>query len=291
MDYRKYLRIARRAAFAAGRVIKRCQRSGLDVKTKGQHYNLVTAADVASEEKIVAVIRAAFPGHNILAEEKTYGKTDSPFTWVIDPIDGTSNFAHGFPHYGISIGLAHEGEIVVGVVLHPERRELFQAVKGHGAFCNNKPIRTSDAPGLRQSLLVTGFHYERDKKMEKTLSIIGTLLRLGIMDIRRTGSAALDLCYTAAGRVEGFFESRLNPWDFAAGILIVTEAGGRVSSWDGGPLALEASSIAATNGRIQDELLGVLKEDGARRKAPKGKEKAKRDANRRGKPKKRKEKK
>ncbi len=260
MDYRKHLRTARRAAFAAGRVIKQCQRSGLDVKTKGQHYNLVTAADVASEDRIVAVIRAAFPDHNILAEEKEYGKTDSPFTWVIDPIDGTSNFAHGFPHYAVSIGLAYGAEIVVGVVLYPERRELFHAVRGQGAFCNNKPIRTSDAPGLRQSLLVTGFHYERDKKMETTLSSIGTLLRLGIMDIRRTGSAALDLCYTAAGRVEGYFESRLNAWDFAAGILIVTEAGGRVTTWEGGPVPINASSIVATNGRIHEELVGVLGE-------------------------------
>lgn len=261
MNYQKHLRVARRAAFAAGRVIKRVSRTGLSVTVKGEHYNLVTAADVAAEEKIVSVIRAAFPGHNILAEEKDYGRTGSPFTWVIDPIDGTSNFAHGFPHYGVSIGLARGEEMAVGVIYFPERRELFHAVRGGGSFCNGRPIRASAAPDLRHSLLVTGFHYDRDEKMELTLRKIGRLLRLGIMDIRRTGSAALDLCYTAAGRVEGHFEYKLNPWDFAAGLLIVTEAGGRVTSWEGRPLGLTASSIVATNGRIHDELLKVLGEE------------------------------
>ncbi len=246
------------AAQAAGRVIARFGRDSLDVRAKGEHYNLVTAADIACEDEIVRVIRAAHPDHNFFAEEKKYERTPSPFTWVIDPIDGTANFAHGFPHFAVSVALAHEGALVCGVVLDPSRNETFRAARGQGAFLNDRPIRVSGAGSLRESLLVTGFYYDRGATMDETLEKIRTLLRRGAMDIRRTGSAALDLCWVACGRVDGYFEYKLNAWDFGAGALIVGEAGGRVSDWRGEPLPLAASSIAATNGRYHEELVGVL---------------------------------
>jgi myo-inositol-1(or 4)-monophosphatase len=259
MDYTPFLDTALAAAAAAGKVIERFKTEPLNVKTKGQHYNLVTAADVACEDAITAAVRAAYPDHNILAEEKDYGKTDSPFLWVIDPIDGTANFAHGFPHFAVSIALAHEGELVVGVVLDPSRNELFQAVRGRGASLNGRPLAVSAAGSIKESLLITGFPYDRGKTLDETLEKIGTFLRLGAMDIRRVGSAALDLCWLAAGRADGYFEYLLNAWDFAAGVLILREAGGRVTDWDGKPIPLAASSLLASNSRVHEELLGVLR--------------------------------
>jgi myo-inositol-1(or 4)-monophosphatase len=258
MDYTPYLKTALAAASVAGKVIERFKNAPLDVRTKGEHYNLVTAADLACEEKIVETIRASWPAHNFSAEENKYERTDSPFTWVIDPIDGTANFAHGFPHFAVSIALAREGSLVLGVVLDPSRGELFQAVRGQGAALNGRPLTVSPARSVRESLLVTGFYYDRGDMMDETLEKIRALLRLGVMDIRRTGSAALDLCWVACGRVDGYFEYKLNAWDFAAGALILTEAGGKGTDWEGRPLPLEASSIAATNGRFHEELVGVL---------------------------------
>ncbi len=255
----EFIDTAINAARAAGRVIERFKSEPLDVRTKGEHYNLVTAADVACEEEIVRTIRADWPDHNFFAEEMKYERTPSPFTWVIDPIDGTANFAHGFPHFSVSIALARGEELVSGVVLDPSRGELFQAVRGAGARLNGRPLAVSAAASLRESLLVTGFYYDRGATMDETLDKIRTLLRAGVMDIRRTGSAALDLCWVAAARVDGYFEYKLNAWDFAAGALILAEAGGRVTDWQGRPLPLAASSIAATNGRYHEELVRVLK--------------------------------
>jgi myo-inositol-1(or 4)-monophosphatase len=260
MDYSAYIEVALSAAKAAKEILYHTFRTAFVIKTKGSHFNLVTEADIECEKKIVSVIRETFPEHNILAEEHDYGKTGSPFTWVIDPLDGTNNFAHRLPHYSISIALAHYGEAVLGVILDPERDELFTAVKGQGAALNNNPIKVSGAATLKESLLITGFYYDRGEKMRQALKRVESFLSLGVIDVRRFGSAALDLCYVACGRADGYFEFMLNPWDFAAGRLIVEEAGGLVTNDAGHQFGLVPSYIVASNGKIHEAMLEILNE-------------------------------
>jgi myo-inositol-1(or 4)-monophosphatase len=258
MDYTNFLETALGAAETARSILYRSFRAPLEIKTKSTHFDLVTAADIECEKKVVEKIRDSFPEHNILAEEHAYGETNSPFTWVIDPLDGTNNFAHRLPHYSVSIALAYKGEAVLGVVLDPERDELFQAVKGKGAALNGAPLTVTNAKTLRESLLITGFYYDRGSKMRESLGKIEEFLSLGIIDIRRLGSAALDLCYVASGRADGYFEFMLNPWDFAAGKLILEEAGGTVTDRDGKPFGIAASYVVASNGLIHAQMLEVL---------------------------------
>lgn len=254
-----FLATAIRAARAAGTVLLEHARSGFRIEYKAA-INLVTDADRAAEERIVQTILAAHPSHRILAEERGQGgSADSPYHWIVDPLDGTTNFAHGFPFYSVSIGLEYEGECVLGVVLDPVRDELFTAVRGQGAYVNREPIHVSDVKTLDQSLLVTGFAYNIRETPNNNLDHFARI-SLRAQAVRRTGSAALDLCYVAAGRFDGYWEVVLSPWDMAGGIVILREAGGLASGFTKGTFSLYGQELVATNGLIHDQLLEALQQ-------------------------------
>jgi len=234
------------------------------VEKKGM-VDLVTEADLASEKAIVTSLRRAFPEHIIVAEEGDYPDgslrddqtSPSPYRWVIDPLDGTTNYVHGLPIFAVSIGCQLEGETVVGVVINPARGEEYVAVKGRGATLNGLPIRVSPVDTLQNSLLVTGFPYSHDEVFYKSFDLFRELYDR-CQGVRRLGAAALDFCYVAAGRFDAFYEANLRPWDLCAGDLICREAGGRTSDWFGGPLPFSGRRTLASNGRIHEEVLGVL---------------------------------
>ena len=222
--------------------------------------NLVTEADLASQKAAIGVIKKAFPSHDFLGEENARKNTGSPYTWVIDPIDGTTNFAHTFPQCSISIALFHKNQVILGGVLNPITQELFLAQKGKGATLNGKKIHVSQVKKVHEALLVTGFPYNRNEIMPQLLTRFENFLR-ACHDVRRLGSAALDLCWVAAGRLDGYWEQNLNPWDVAAGTLILTEAGGKVTDFNGKKwpkmqdFGLE---ILASNGKIHTEMKNIL---------------------------------
>ncbi len=253
------LAIASDAAKAAGSLLRDFTRTELRIEHKNP-INLVTDADHAAEQCIIDHIRARVPGHRILAEER--GAVDQPassYQWVIDPLDGTTNFAHGYPVYSISIGVEYEGRGLLGVVYDPTRDELFSAESGRGAFLNGTPISVSRTEQLDQALLVTGFAYDIRDTLNNNLDHFGRFA-LRAQGLRRTGSAALDLCYVAAGRFDGFWEVKLNPWDMAAGVVILREAGGTVTDFRGAPHSIYQPELVASNGRIHDAMLAVLAE-------------------------------
>ncbi len=219
--------------------------------------DLVTDADLASEKYIIKAITAKFPEHSILAEEGSSVDNGSEFKWVVDPLDGTTNFAHNFPFYCVSIGCEYQGEIIAGAIFDPERNEMFEAVKGGGARLNRKVIRVSDKNKLEKSLLATGFPYDIGTSSEDNLKFFRRFIKRA-RAIRRAGSAALDLAYLACGRFDGFWELKLHPWDSAAGSLIVKEAGGRVTSFDGSKYTIYNKYILASNGRIHRQMINIL---------------------------------
>ena len=230
------LNIAKKAALNAGKIISRASRdiSQLTVSTK-QQSDYVTEVDRAAEDEIIATIRDTYPGHSILAEESgaqagTAG--DSEYQWIIDPLDGTTNFIHGFPQYAISIGVAHKGVMTHAVVFDPTRNELFTASKGDGAFLNDKRIRVSKRSKLDESLIGTGFPYRVFDHVDAYLAIFREIAKK-TAGMRRPGAASLDLAYVACGRLDGFWELGLSPWDMAAGTLLITEAGGLVGDFSG----------------------------------------------------------
>jgi len=231
----------------------------LMVSHKGT-VNLVTDVDLAAEELIVSRIRTAFPAHSILAEEcHNEAPSNEGIHWVIDPLDGTTNYAHGYPVFSVSIGLEISGEVEWGVVFDPVRDELYSARRGSGASCNGVSLSVSKTTALGSSLLATGFPYDLQISQENNLdNFCGFAVR--VQGVRRAGSAALDLCYVAAGRFDGFWEFKLKPWDCAAGSLVVREAGGVVTSFNGGPLSIYQGEVVASNGLIHQEMLDVLKE-------------------------------
>ncbi|MBN2531754.1 MAG: inositol monophosphatase [Spirochaetales bacterium] len=229
-----------------------------NVSFKSAHYDMVTKADIESEKIIVSTIKEKFPCHNILAEENNYEQTDSPYTWIIDPLDGTNNFVHGIPVFSISIALAKNGSIIMGVVYDPTREELFCAQHGDGAMLNNKLVRVTEAEDLSSSILATGFYYNRGKEMEETLDNIKRFFLSGIIGIRRMGSAALDLCNVACGRLDGFWEYYLSPWDFAAGVYIVEQAGGKVTDQYNEKVKIAPSYIVSSNGKIHTKMLDIV---------------------------------
>ncbi len=230
-----------------------------DIRQKASH-NLVTAADLAAEKIITELISRRFPDHALLAEEGWQDTSlAAPDLWIIDPLDGTNNYAHHFPHFCVSIAYAKQGQAQAGVVYDPVREEMFTAERGAGALLNDKPITTSAAPDLKQALVGTGFYYERGQIMELTLEKIRTLFKTNIHGVRRTGAAALDLCWIAAGRLDAFFEYRLAPWDFAAAALIIEEAGGRVACRCGQPLKLDSKGITATNAHLMNPFLDIVR--------------------------------
>ena len=218
--------------------------------------DLVTEADRRSEALIVKRLHTFFPEHAVVGEEGGGQKTDSDYCWYVDPLDGTTNFAHGFPVFCVTLGLAYRGEIITGVVYDPIHDELFTAERGLGAYLNNKSIHVSKTAGLTESLLATGFPpFASNHDLNIEFYLRFTMLSHGI---RRAGSAALDLCSVAAGRFEGFWELKLNPWDKAAGSLLVTEAGGRVTDLEGRPFNLLGDEVFASNGLVHDEMVKVF---------------------------------
>lgn len=254
--------IARQAALAGGDVIAKYFRTAIEVRGK-QSFNLVTTADIESERIIVQTIRDRFPNDAILGEEGTQGSLEAERLWIVDPLDGTNNFAHGLEQFAVSIGFYEQGVPRVGVIYQPTRQEWYWAIQGQGAFRQSPntplvPMIVSTAERLDQSLIGCGFFYDRGTMMEATLQSIGDLFRAQIHGIRRFGAASLDLCMVASGALDGFFEYELAPWDFAAGRLIVEEAGGELSTCSGEPLPIGRSSLLASNRKIHQAALQVV---------------------------------
>jgi myo-inositol-1(or 4)-monophosphatase len=253
--------IAIQAAREAGVILQEYAKRGFQIRNKGR-INLVTEADLASERHIKELINSHYPGHRILAEESgvsAHASAPDEYLWIIDPLDGTTNYSHGFPCYAVSIGVERKGEMVAGVVFDPERDELFAAEKGAGATLNGEKIQVSEIDQLERSLVVTGFPYDIRERMDEYLPWWRKFLGRA-QGVRRLGAAAIDMCCIASGRMDGFWEHGLNPWDAAAGWIIVEEAGGRVTRMDGSPYTTYAASLLCTNAKIHEEMLAVLEE-------------------------------
>ncbi|MFH1037096.1 MAG: inositol monophosphatase family protein [PVC group bacterium] len=249
------LAAALEAVRSAGRIIQEQGARVFRVDHKGA-TDLVTEVDLAAEKEIIAILSKTFPGHRIMAEESGPAERESDYVWLIDPIDGTTNFVHGYPFYSVSVALECRAAVILGIVYDPLRDELFQAVRGEGTFLNGRALSVSGVDSLEGSLLATGFPYDRDQRA-RALSIASRLLPR-VQGVRRDGSAALDLAYVAAGRLDGFWEFGLKPWDTAAGRLLVEEAGGRVSDFRGQEFDIRLGAIAATNRRIHADLIALL---------------------------------
>ena len=257
MDFETLKKVGIEAAYEGAEVTRSLIGKIRHIQKKGE-IDLVTEADLGSEKAIIEKIRTCFPDHAILAEESQPIRGNSKYQWIIDPIDGTTNFSHAIGHYAISIALSMENTIVIGVVLNPETNELFTAVKGQGAFLNDAPIGVSRIETVSDSLLVTGFPYNFKEIYDAVIQRFSNCLRAA-QGIRRFGSAALDLCYIACGKFDGYWEQNLKPWDTAAGFLIVEEAGGKVTDFADQPYAIEKKEILATNCKIHPQMLPLLK--------------------------------
>jgi myo-inositol-1(or 4)-monophosphatase len=250
-----YLSTAVEIAREAGALLAQLFESPQEISYK-RKADLVTEADRRSEALIVERLRSHFPTHAVVSEEGGGQKTGSDYCWYVDPLDGTTNFAHGFPVFCVTLGLACRGEVVAGVVYDPIREELFAAERGCGAYLNDKRIRVSKTASLSESLLATGFPpFATNHDLNIQFYFRFTMLSHGI---RRPGSAALDLCSVAAGRFDGFWELKLNPWDKAAGSLLVTEAGGRVTDLEGRPFDVLGDEVFGSNGLVHDEMVKVF---------------------------------
>jgi myo-inositol-1(or 4)-monophosphatase len=256
-----YRDVACATALAAGEILRQGFGQAHEVTLKSGSNNLVTEMDRRSEALIIEHIGQAFPGHSFLGEEGGASGGSSPWRWVIDPLDGTTNYAHHYPCFAVSIGLIHEGIGQVGVVYQPLLDELFVAVKGQGATLNNRAIAVSQTDDLTFAMLATGFPYNIQTFPERPLAAFEGFVRQA-QAVRRDGSAAIDLAYVAAGRYDGFWEAGLADWDTAAGHLLITEAGGQVSDYQGGAFRSGGPTIAASNGRIHEAILTVLQAAG-----------------------------
>ncbi len=257
-EIQRFFETALSAALSAGELLLSRVNSELNTKYKGR-VNLVTSADQDAEQLIIDIIRNSFPAHQILAEERPPVATASEYRWIIDPLDGTTNYVHGLPFYAVSIALEWRGRIIVGVVNVPALHEVFTAIHGQGAYLNKKSILVSTTTQLNNALLATGFPYEQETHFHLNFELFKAFYQK-CQGIRRAGSAAIDLCYVACGRFDGFWEYALNPWDVAAGSLIVTEASGKVTNIDRTPFRVDARQILATNGRIMDEMYGIFEQ-------------------------------
>lgn len=254
----RYLQLAIAAAKEAGRIqLSHFGHSHL-VEYKSE-FNPVTAVDRLCEQKIIGMILTAFPDHDILTEESPYEGKGSSWKWIIDPIDGTTNFFHGFPCFCVSIGLEIEGEVWLGVVYVPTLNELFYAERGKGAFLNGERLFVSKNDRLNKSLLCTGFPYDVQEHADFYLLYFRQFIKKSFA-VRRPGSAAIDLSYLAAGRFDGFWEFKLHPWDVAAASLMIMEAGGKVTDFQGKPFSIYSEEILASNGLIHEEMLQAIQE-------------------------------
>jgi myo-inositol-1(or 4)-monophosphatase len=253
---RDYVQTAEEAARRAGHIL-RAWSSKFTVREKSRS-NLVTEADEASQSAIYEFIHGRYPNHRFCGEEGlSVEDSDSPYRWVIDPLDGTTNYVHGFPYYAVSIGLECRGEMIVGAIFDPVRDEMFMAARGEGSSLNRRPLRCSDIGELGQAMVIASLPVatsEHDQAVRRFLTVLPKA-----QTVQRTGSAALNLANVAAGRVDGFWSTSLKPWDMAAGILLVEEAGGRISKIDGSPFRLEEPNLLATNGAVHQQLQDALK--------------------------------
>lgn len=253
---RDYVQTAEEAARRAGHIL-RAWSSKFTVREKSRS-NLVTEADEASQAAIYEFIHGRYPQHGFCGEEGlSIDRPDSPYRWVIDPLDGTTNYVHGFPYYAVSIGLESRGEMIVGAIFDPVHDDMFLAVRGEGATLNRRPLRVSDNNDLSQALVIASLPVatsEHDEALRRFLSVLPAA-----QSVQRTGSAAMNLANLAAGRIDGFWSSSLKPWDMAAGILLVEEAGGRISKLNGSPFKLEEPNLLATNGSaVHEQLIPLL---------------------------------
>jgi myo-inositol-1(or 4)-monophosphatase len=253
----KPLAVLVEAALAGGDVLKRYFGSDFRISYKGA-LNLVTEADVASEKEAVGILKRRFPGASILAEESGEERGESRSRFIIDPLDGTTNFAHGYPVFAVSIAYEEGNSVLAGVVYDPVREELFTAARGRGAFLNGRKLTVTSARDLGSALLVTGFPYDLKEDLTGNLELFHRFMGAS-RAIRRDGSAALDLCYVAAGRFDGFWEEKLGPWDTAAGALMVEEAGGRVTDLSGGSFHYRRGAIVASNSALHEAMIALIR--------------------------------
>lgn len=253
----RYLATAIEVVTAAGAIQRARFGQAIRIDKKGT-IDLVTEVDVEVERAARALLASRFPDHDILAEELGGGKRGASHRWVFDPLDGTTNFAHGLPIFCSSLALEIDGEAVVGAVFDPNRQELFTAERGVGAWLNGAPIRVTDTAALIDALLVTGFPYDVHDRLDEVIGLFKAYVGKA-RAIRRLGSAAIDLCWVAAGRMDGFWEENLQPWDTRAGALLVQEAGGRVSGLDGAPWDPYARHLLASNGALHEAMLEVVR--------------------------------
>ena len=249
------------AARLGGEVLMRYLSQGVQMRDKssdgGKTYDLVSDADLDSEKIIGDYLGKLFPGHELLGEEDLDGDINAEHLWVIDPLDGTNNYAHAIPHFAVSIAHYHLGKPIVGVILNPARDDLFTAAENQGAYRNGERVKVCDSVSLAQTLVGCGFYYDRGAMMRSTLNAVEEFFGHDIHGIRRFGTASLDLCQVGCGHFGAFFEYQLSPWDFAAGRLFVEEAGGRVTDGRGNPLPLEMSSLVASNGHLHDAAIEI----------------------------------
>lgn len=264
--------VGRQAALAAGAVMRLNYLKPHRITLKGA-IDPVTETDLQAQELIIGLIRQHFPDHAFLAEEERMGEGSkaggagvggagvSPAhlnRWIIDPLDGTVNFAHGFPAFCVSIAFEAEARLEYGVVYDPLRDELFEARRGEGAFLNREPVRVSKTERLDRALLATGFPYDIRERVQETMARLGRVVGAA-QGVRRAGSAALDMCYVACGRFDGFWEENLKPWDTAAGLLLIEEAGGRITTFGGGPYEIYSPNILASNDVLHEALLALIR--------------------------------
>lgn len=257
-DLQRFLDIATEAASAGGAVLQHYWGNLSDIRQKGRPGDLVTEADKAAEKEVLAVLRLHLPDHAILAEESgSLGTQTNGLLWAVDPLDGTTNYTHQYPFCGCSVGLLIDGKPAVGAIFDPVHNHLFRAAKGLGATCNREPISVSGTESLADSLLVTGFAYDRRETIDNNYAEFCHLTHL-TQGVRRGGAASIDLAYVACGRLDGYWERGLSPWDLAAGVILVQEAGGQVTAYDQSPFEIETGRLLATNGKIHSELSTAL---------------------------------
>ena len=255
----KILQTAKEAATAAGDILTDYFRNGVAMRTKSASVDLVSDADVNAERAIADVIRGHFRNHSILGEEENSDDVDAEHLWIIDPLDGTTNFAHGIPHFAVSIAYYRNGQADTGVIFNPMRDDWYVATAAEGATHNGRPIQVGSQTRLDEVVVGTGFYYDRGAMMEATLASVDRLFKQQIHGIRRFGTASLDLAMVASGQFGAYFEYQLSPWDFAAGRLLVEAAGGTVSTCSGDTLPLQKTSLLASNGHLHDEVLNLVR--------------------------------